>query len=195
MEFLRSLRLFTWGILKRFYWMLPTFLVDPFDVLSTLFGVEYNPPTWIVWALFSLGLFLAASLAYHEIRVKSQAGPDAVADHAIARLRKVEFSIGKRRVDAAAILHALARDLASGVSSHHIEQVLRKRLNTKTRNLPWPDIRAELFLANIIRQEHRQPAQADASGIFRSFWALPYDIYLLTDFGKQVVGRLRDTVG
>ena len=70
MELLKSIRLFLWGIIKRIYWLLPTLVLDPFDLLER-FNVSYQPPQWSIWILFSLGWFVAMALTFHELRMKS----------------------------------------------------------------------------------------------------------------------------
>lgn len=196
MEFLHSSRLFTWGILRRFYWMLPTLLVDPFDLLKTLFGVEYNPPTWIVWAVFSFGLFLAACLAYHEARTKRGSSAPAAQEvtEAIDRLMNMHFTVGgehKHEIDGVTVLNAIGSDLAAGVSSHHIGTLLSRNLDI------WigPTMRqilGEMRLADIIEGQFRQPAQADQMGRYQSIAAAPYTMYSLTPLGARVVTSLRE---
>ena len=192
MQLLVSAGLFAGAVAKRFYFViLPPLLLDPFDPLKVLFSVEYSPPQWIAWAAFGAGLYLASALAYHEIRTRLPVAPDEVGD-TIARLRREKFSIGKHQRDTASILHDLAREFARGLSSLYIERVFRERLATKSQKLPLADILAELRLARVVREEHRQPSLADASGISQSFWTGPYTMYYLTDWGARIVARLRD---
>ncbi len=70
MELFKSLRLFVIGIVKRLYWILPTMLLDPFDLIERLFNVNYDVPQWAVWSLFAAGLMVAIVLAFHELRVQ-----------------------------------------------------------------------------------------------------------------------------
>lgn len=185
--------MFAWAVAKRLYLVvLPPLVLDPFDFLRTV-GVNYSPPRWMALALLGIGLYVASSLAYHEIRVKLRNIRDEVGD-AVRRLRSVKVRVGKTDMDAARILQELAKEFASGLSSLHLDSVFRQELgikSTRTR-LPLRDFLAELLLENIVRKEQRQAGQANASGIFKSAWAGPHDVYYLTHFGTQVVARLRD---
>lgn len=71
MEILKSFCDLCVGILKRIYWLLPTLITDPFDVLERL-GVYMNVPQWASWLLFYLGLAVAITLTYHELRQKNK---------------------------------------------------------------------------------------------------------------------------
>ena len=155
-------------------------------------GVVGWLPAW-AWAIAALLIlwFLTLEGAYRLVRTPLGDVSDELGD-TIARMRRVEFAIGKQRRDAASILHDLARDFARGLSSLNIERVFRERLDTKSQNLPLADILAELRLARVVREEHRQAGLADASGIFQSFWTGPYTMYYLTDWGARIVARLRD---
>jgi hypothetical protein len=73
MELLKSIRLFLWGIIKRIYWILPTLILDPFDLAKRIFNINYNMPQWSVWTLFVLGCLIACILTYHELRLKTVA--------------------------------------------------------------------------------------------------------------------------
>jgi hypothetical protein len=70
MELLKSIRLFFWGVIKKLYWLLPTVILDPFDLAKRLFNVNYNVPQWSIWALFVIGWLFAMVLTYHELRMK-----------------------------------------------------------------------------------------------------------------------------
>ena len=82
--------------------------------------------------------------------------------------------------------------MALGVSSHFISWMLKDKLDADQENIPWSEIVAELRLANVLCAEYRQPVQADSSGVFPSLWAVPHEMYKLTDFGAEVTTRLRD---
>ena len=69
MELLKSSYLLLWGIIKRLYYVAPSILLDPFDFAGRLFKVNYDPPQWMAWFLFCVGLALAILLTYHELRV------------------------------------------------------------------------------------------------------------------------------
>lgn len=70
-QFLESLKLLSWGFFKRIYWLLPTLVLDPFDIIERLTGWEYNMPIYIIWLLFSTGCLIAITLTYHELRIKT----------------------------------------------------------------------------------------------------------------------------
>jgi hypothetical protein len=70
-EYLKSLGLLVVGIFKRVYTLLPAFLSDPYDILERWFGLTIEAPNWLSWLLLSLGLLVSASLAYHEVRMRS----------------------------------------------------------------------------------------------------------------------------
>lgn len=78
MELLKSIRFFLWGIIKRVYWILPTLILDPFDLLERLFNVNYQVPQWSIWSLFSLGWFIAMVLTFHELRMNKISSSDDV---------------------------------------------------------------------------------------------------------------------
>ena len=71
MEFLKSVGLFFLGVFKRLYYLIPSLLSDPFDVAERWFNVMFEPPEWLFWVLLSVGLLVAISLAYHEVRMQS----------------------------------------------------------------------------------------------------------------------------
>ena len=66
----RSLGSFIVGILKKIYWLLPSLLLDPFDMFQRWCGVNYAPPVWLFWLLLGLGLFIAAFLTYNDVKRK-----------------------------------------------------------------------------------------------------------------------------
>ncbi len=71
MELLNSTGLFIWGVIKRIYWVLPTLILDPFDLLEKLFNVNYQMPQWSIWTLFSLGCLIAMVFTFHDLRMKN----------------------------------------------------------------------------------------------------------------------------
>lgn len=71
MEILASALDMVRRVLGRFYLMLGPLLLDPFDLLDRLFGLQIDAPTWTYWSLFGLGLFTAVALAFHEVRTIS----------------------------------------------------------------------------------------------------------------------------
>jgi hypothetical protein len=70
MELLKSLRFLIIGVLKRIYWVLPTLLLNPFDIVERLFNVSYEVPQWTIWVLFAAGWAVAILLSYHELRMQ-----------------------------------------------------------------------------------------------------------------------------
>jgi len=73
MELFKSLRLFILGVMKRIYWLLPTLILDPFDLIERLLNVNYDIPQWAIWTLFTIGLMIAIILTYHELRMQKTA--------------------------------------------------------------------------------------------------------------------------
>lgn len=71
MELLKSTQFFLWGVIKRIYWVLPTLILDPFDLLEKLFNVNYQMPQWSIWTLFGLGCLIAMVLTFHDLRMKN----------------------------------------------------------------------------------------------------------------------------
>lgn len=71
MEFLISTRNFLWGIIKRFYFLIPSLFTDPFDFMERWFGIVYTPPPYLFWVLLGLGVFIAGLFAYHELGMQS----------------------------------------------------------------------------------------------------------------------------
>lgn len=88
-----SMGLFLWGIIKRWYLLLPTIMLDPFDIVGRVFNVTYNPPQWLVWTLFWGGLFLAAWLTYNEIRQQNKVANAKIVTHEweYERKRRIEL--------------------------------------------------------------------------------------------------------
>jgi len=70
MDILKSVLLFVCGTLKRIQWYLPPLLLDPFDAVERLFGINYPVPQWLAWALFGMGWFMAFVMTYHEMRLQ-----------------------------------------------------------------------------------------------------------------------------
>ena len=74
-DFLQSLGSFLWGIIKRSYYWLPAFLLDPFDIYNKFLrpflfaeskGEANIPVGWFPYVLSGLILW-AAFLTYHEV--------------------------------------------------------------------------------------------------------------------------------
>ena len=66
---IKALFAFVSGVLRRLYWILPSFLVDPFDIAAK-FGVSYEPPQWLFWVLLLLGFSWATFLTYYDVKQK-----------------------------------------------------------------------------------------------------------------------------
>ena len=71
MEFTKSLGYFLFGIIKRFWLLLPTLLSDPFDIAERWFNMQYVAPPYMFWLLLSLGCLAAAIMTYHELRCQN----------------------------------------------------------------------------------------------------------------------------
>jgi len=59
---------YTKGVLKRFYWFIPAFLLDPFDIIERWFGIEVETSVWLGWVLLFIGYSIASFLTYRELR-------------------------------------------------------------------------------------------------------------------------------
>ena len=70
MELLTSLRLFVWGNIKRWYYLLPALCTDPFDFAERWFKVTYESPQYLVWVLVAIGFAIASIATYHELRTQ-----------------------------------------------------------------------------------------------------------------------------
>ena len=68
MEILKSTGLLFGGILKRFYWLIPSLSSDPFDISERWFRVTYEAPWWMFWVLLFCGFTVASILTHHELR-------------------------------------------------------------------------------------------------------------------------------
>jgi hypothetical protein len=64
---LESARLLLWGILKRSYLLLPSLLLDPFDLYERLFNKPVNIPVLFFYLALVGGVAIAAVLTYHEL--------------------------------------------------------------------------------------------------------------------------------
>lgn len=81
MVIFHSVRLFLWGITKRCYYWAPFLFLDLFDIyeiyikprLPADWGGGIVLPAWWGFVLFSLMLFWAAILTYHELRTEKDA--------------------------------------------------------------------------------------------------------------------------
>ena len=131
MAVLKSSWLLLSGIIKRFYWyVLPLFL-DPFDFAERYFGVEdYVIPQWLAWSLFGLGLAVAATLTYHELRTQ------------------VEQALSERLEGLREVWHKRIKDWKVTNDSEFVEwkrvyQLWRDRASDCTKNLR--SVRYETF--------------------------------------------------
>jgi hypothetical protein len=77
MDFLKSIGLFLFGILKRFYFsILPALILilsDLPDLLERYVGISYNVAQSVLWILVIAGIFIAILRAYHELRMQKVA--------------------------------------------------------------------------------------------------------------------------
>lgn len=80
---LRSIALFLWGILKRFYLWLPAILLDPFDLYNKYIKLRL-PPEWqediempseAFPYVLAGGLIWASVMTYHELRTSRGRDP------------------------------------------------------------------------------------------------------------------------
>jgi cytochrome c-type biogenesis protein CcmH/NrfG len=72
MEFLKSIGLLFIGVLKRLYYLIPSLLSDPFDILERWGKMTYDPPQWLFWVLLAIGLFFAVAMTYNELRTQKR---------------------------------------------------------------------------------------------------------------------------
>ena len=70
MQLFESIALFALGTLKRFYWIIPTLFLDPFDFAKRYFGLTYVVPQLLIWVSFAAGVCIAMALTYHELRMQ-----------------------------------------------------------------------------------------------------------------------------
>lgn len=56
------------GFLKRIYWILPTLILDPFDIAKKLFDINYNVPLIVIWNILAVGCMIAVALTVRDIR-------------------------------------------------------------------------------------------------------------------------------
>ncbi len=68
---LSSLRDFSIRFFGRWWLLLPAILLALPNLLERSWGIEWNPPTGLVWTIFGLSLFVAAWLTYREAWVDS----------------------------------------------------------------------------------------------------------------------------
>ncbi len=77
MDFLKSIWLLLFGIIKRFYFsILPALILILSDLpvlLGRYFGINYNVAQSLLWLLVSVGIFVAISRTYHELRMQKVA--------------------------------------------------------------------------------------------------------------------------
>ena len=100
-------------------------------------------------------------------------------DRTISALRAITVSVNGQRVDAASFFIQHANEFALGIRSYDLPTGLTQ------------DLLAELIVNRVIRPEH-VPGLGFSR---RSMHELRHKIYLLTDFGTEVVQRLRDSQG
>jgi hypothetical protein len=63
-----STRQLAWGVVKRLYWILPSFLTDPFDIAERWLKVTWEPPQFLFWLLLGIGLSVAVVLTYYDLQ-------------------------------------------------------------------------------------------------------------------------------
>lgn len=72
-----SLHLFVRGVFRRFLWWVPSFLLDPLDLYERFFHRAGEIPNWIFYMAFGAGMFMAALLTFHELRLEGEKVPSA----------------------------------------------------------------------------------------------------------------------
>lgn len=101
MELLTSLRLFLWGVIKRFYYWMPFILLDTFDLwerylkpfFNGRFGGDVELPPETIVIITAFGLAWAAFLTYHDLRKQHSALETQLYDK--ARRRAVREALGE----------------------------------------------------------------------------------------------------
>ncbi len=68
---LSSLRDFSIGLFGRWYLLLSAILLALPNLLERSWGIEWNPPTGLLWTIFGLSVFVAAWVTYRETWVDS----------------------------------------------------------------------------------------------------------------------------
>ncbi len=69
MQLVQSAGMLFWHSARRIYTLVPAALLDPFDIAERYFGVTYQVATPVIWLVFAAGVFVAVTLAYHDIRM------------------------------------------------------------------------------------------------------------------------------
>jgi hypothetical protein len=66
MDYLRSFAILLCGVLKRFYFLLPSLIFDPFDIAERVFRVTYSPALWMFLGLLLVGLIVSIIMSVRE---------------------------------------------------------------------------------------------------------------------------------
>lgn len=69
--------MFLWGIVRRFWLLVPAFLLAPLDVLERA-GAPVDIPIYAFYSALTAGLAAAAVLTYHEVRTRTVTLEDRV---------------------------------------------------------------------------------------------------------------------
>ena len=70
-EWLRSIRLFIWGVAKRWWVIVVGLLLGIVDVVEFWSEGEVNIPDWIAWLAGVLGFLVASLMTFHEMRLQA----------------------------------------------------------------------------------------------------------------------------
>jgi len=174
-DFWFSMRLFVWGVLRRFYLMLPPLLLDPFDLISRLSAGHYdpNPNPTVTWTLFYVGLFFACVLAYREAITGER--QDIEVRHAARYLSEHDLTSGQSMRSYS--LSWLFFDLRNSLGG----------IGVDTRNFPrsslgpvdWKGVLATFDRVGLVKSQHFHPDMAHA-----------YQVWQLSDLGGRLLQYL-----
>lgn len=190
MELWQSFGYFLAGIFRRFYFWLPSILLDPFDYFNKYirFWIPFRreplgemniPSEWFPYVL-GVTLLWTAGWTYHELRKEKIAleRPDDIQE-SVSALK----DIAAAGISLDSLVLEVGLDLANGMNLWVLTREFQKKVGDEAARMV-----GELRLLNIIRQERQQDSDSFATGRvnFR-------DVVYLTEFGAQVVRRLRRT--
>ena len=67
----RSALLFGWGLLHRFFLLVPGILLGVLNLVEMATGATIAVPGWVFWSVLGVGVLVAAFLTFHELRAST----------------------------------------------------------------------------------------------------------------------------
>lgn len=122
-------------------------------------------------------------------------------EDAISKLEKYTASVGDSPFPLTRVLSALANRFAVGLRSHRVREAIEQEIPNGDLGTPVRDVVGKLLLLGIIHAEHHE----DKGPISINSYSLrigdtppdivsrPYSMYYLSQFGIQVIDKLRET--